>query len=138
MLELEQIISRLLVAAFLAGLLGLEREYRNKKAGMRTNMLVGLGSALAMILSVSFTADPARLAAGVLTGIGFLGAGLIIQSRGEVHGITTAATIWVVAAIGMAAGLGYYTAAISAAVIVLMVLYIFGLPKIRNTLKLND
>ena len=138
MLGIEQIFYRLVTAVILSGLFGLEREYHRKKAGMRTNMMVGLGSALAMIMSVNFDTDPARIAAGVLTGIGFLGAGVIIQSQGEVYGVTTAATIWVVAAIGLACGMGYYTAAVATTLVGLVVLYLFGFPKVREKLKLND
>lgn len=138
MLGIEQIIYRLLVAAVLAGLFGLEREYRHKKAGMRTNIMVGLGSSLAMIVSLGFDMDPARIAAGVITGIGFLGAGVIIHSQGQVHGITTAATIWLVAAIGLAAGMGYYSAAVGASAIGLIVLYLFGHPRLRKIANLND
>lgn len=134
----DQIIIRLVLATLLGGLIGLEREYRHKKAGLRTNMLVALGAALAMIVSITFDMEPARIAAGIITGIGFLGGGIIIQSRGEVHGITTAATVWVVAAVGMSAGLGYYSAAVTAAAIALVVLYILGNTKIRLFTKLND
>lgn len=138
MLGVDQILLRLLVAVVLSGFFGMEREHRHKKAGLRTNMMVGLGSALAMIISLTFAMDPARIASGVITGIGFLGGGLIIQGRGEVHGITTAATIWVVSTIGMAAGLGYFTAAIATSLIGLLVLYILGLPFIRKIADLND
>ncbi len=137
-IPVDQLIIRLLIATILGGLIGLEREYRHKEAGLRTNMLVALGSALAMIISTSFEVDPARIASGIITGIGFLGGGIIIQSRGEVHGITTAATIWVVATVGMAAGLGYITAALATTAIALVVLYILGNAKIRLFTKLND
>ena len=137
-IPVDQLIIRLLIATILGGLIGLEREYRHKEAGLRTNMLVALGSALAMVISTSFEVDPARIASGIITGIGFLGGGIIIQSRGEVHGITTAATIWVVATVGMAAGLGYITAALATTAIALVVLYILGNAKIRLFTKLND
>jgi putative Mg2+ transporter-C (MgtC) family protein len=138
MLPLEHILIRLLSAAVLGGLFGLEREFRHKKAGMRTNILVALGSALAMVVSIMFDADQARIAAGVITGIGFLGGGLIIQSQGQVHGITTAATIWVVAAIGLACGAGYLTAAIAATLIGLATLYFLGAKKVREVVKLDE
>src|ERR1044071_7835808 len=102
---------RLALAAGLGGAIGLEREYRQKPAGLRTNMLIALGSALFSILSIELGASansPDRIAAQVVTGIGFLGAGAILRSGENVHGLTTAATIWVNAAIGMAAGLGAY------------------------------
>src|SRR6516165_3191740 len=108
-LETNIIVTRILLAAGLAGLLGLEREYHQKPAGLRTNMLIGIGSALFTILSLSFgqatlgSAD--RIAAQILTGIGFLGGGAILRGA-RVHGLTTAATIWVNAAIGMAVGAG--------------------------------
>jgi putative Mg2+ transporter-C (MgtC) family protein len=115
---------RLALAAVLGGAIGLEREHRRKPAGLRTNMLIALGSALFSILSVELGAgagSPDRIAAQVVTGIGFLGAGAILRSGENVHGLTTAATIWVNAAIGMAAGLGSYTvAAISAAITVVV------------------
>src|SRR5512140_1676985 len=104
-----QLVFRLVLAAGLGGAIGLEREYRHKPAGLRTNMLIALGSALFAILSVEVGASagsPDRIAAQVVTGIGFLGAGAILRSGQNVHGLTTAATIWVNAAIGMAAGLG--------------------------------
>ena len=116
---------RLALAAVLGGAIGLEREYRHKPAGLRTNMLIALGSALFSILSVELGAgagSPDRIAAQVVTGIGFLGAGAIIRSGDHIHGLTTAATIWVNAAIGMAAGLGSYTVATVAAAITLVVL----------------
>jgi putative Mg2+ transporter-C (MgtC) family protein len=116
---------RLALAAVLGGAVGLEREYRQKPAGLRTNMLIALGSALFSILSIELgagTGSPDRIAAQVVTGIGFLGAGAILRSGDHVHGLTTAATIWVNAAIGMAAGLGSYTVATVAAAITLVVL----------------
>lgn len=116
---------RLALAAALGGAIGLEREFRHKAAGLRTNMLIALGSALFSILSVELGAgagSPDRIAAQVVTGIGFLGAGAILRSGENVHGLTTAATIWVNAAIGMAAGLGAYTVAGIAAAITLVVL----------------
>ena len=119
---------RLLLAAGLGTAIGLEREYRQKPAGLRTNILIALGSALFTILSSlmgheSGTAD--RIAAQIVTGIGFLGGGAILRSGKAVHGMTTAATIWVNAAIGMAAGAGHFmlatiTAALTLAVLVLL------------------
>lgn len=138
MLELSDLLARLLLAVFLGGLFGLERERRHKKAGLRTNIMVACGSALVMIISISFKSDPEQIAAGVITGIGFLGAGLIIQSQGEVHGVTTAATIWVVSAVGMAAGMGYYSAAIASTAVGLGVLSLLGTPTVRKIVKLND
>jgi putative Mg2+ transporter-C (MgtC) family protein len=116
---------RLALAAALGGAIGLEREYRHKPAGLRTNMLIALGSALFSVMSVqlgSGAGSPDRIAAQVVTGIGFLGAGAILRSGENVHGLTTPATIWVNAAIGMAAGLGAYAVATVGAVITLVVL----------------
>jgi putative Mg2+ transporter-C (MgtC) family protein len=116
---------RLALAAGLGGAIGLEREFHHKPAGLRTNMLIALGSALFSILSIELGAgagSPDRIAAQVVTGIGFLGAGAILRSGENVHGLTTAATIWVNAAIGMAAGLGSYTVATVAAALTLVVL----------------
>lgn len=116
---------RLALAAGLGGAIGLEREYRHKPAGLRTNMLIALGSALFAILSVELGAgagSPDRIAAQVVSGIGFLGAGAILRSGQNVHGLTTAATIWVNAAIGMAAGLGAYGVAAGGATLTLVVL----------------
>jgi MgtC family protein len=107
-----EVFLRLALAAALGGAIGLEREYRRKPAGLRTNILIALGSALFSVLSFelgSGAGSPDRIAAQIVTGIGFLGAGAILRSGASVHGLTTAATIWVNAAIGMAAGLGSYT-----------------------------
>ena len=119
-------IVRLLLAGALGALIGVQREKAGKAAGVRTLALISLGSALFTVLSIfAFdTADPARLAANIVTGIGFLGAGTIILRREEgiVEGLTTAATIWVCDAVGVAAGAGLYLIAVAAAVIVLVVL----------------
>ena len=122
---LVDVFLRLALAAGLGGAIGLEREFRHKPAGLRTNMLIALGSALFSILSVqlgSAAGSPDRVAAQVVTGIGFLGAGAILRSGENVHGLTTAATIWVNAAIGMAAGLGAYAVAAGGATLTLVVL----------------
>jgi putative Mg2+ transporter-C (MgtC) family protein len=116
---------RLLLAVGLGAAVGLEREYHQKPAGLRTNILIALGSALFTILSISMghdsgTAD--RIAAQIVTGIGFLGGGAILRSGNTVHGMTTAATIWVNAAIGVAAGMGQYALATATAVLTLVVL----------------
>jgi putative Mg2+ transporter-C (MgtC) family protein len=105
---------RLLLAVACGGLIGVERELRGKAAGFRTNVIISLGAAVFMIVSERVAGpegvrlgDPARIAAQVVTGVGFLGAGAIIQSGGHIRGMTSAAMIWVVAAVGMAAGAGY-------------------------------
>jgi putative Mg2+ transporter-C (MgtC) family protein len=130
-----ELLGGLLVAAVLGGLVGWDREKRGKPAGLRTNMLICVGAALVTDLSIRFPefvandfvrADPARLAAQIVSGVGFLGAGTIIQSRGSVTGLTTAATLWVVAAIGMAAGAGFLVEAVGSTALVLLVLYPLG------------
>ncbi|PID79461.1 magnesium transporter MgtC [bacterium DOLJORAL78_65_58] len=130
-------VMRLLLAMVLGGLVGLERQRRGRPAGLRTNILVCLGSAAIIVafqkLSLESTAgaesairmDPARAAAGVITGIGFLGAGTIMKSRSYVRGLTTAASIWVVSAIGVTAGLGEYVIAGVLTLLVLLALYAF-------------
>jgi putative Mg2+ transporter-C (MgtC) family protein len=124
------LLGRLALAVLLGGIVGVERELSGKPAGLRTNILICLGSALLMDLSITVgmldgeirVGDPARIAAQVVSGIGFLGAGTIMQARGEVVGLTTAATIWVVAAIGLAVGAGHRAEAIAAALLVTLVL----------------
>jgi putative Mg2+ transporter-C (MgtC) family protein len=113
--------------------IGLERELSGKPAGLRTNILICLGAAIITDLSLTIalnapsrTADPARLAAQIVTGVGFLGAGTILQTRGGIHGLTSAATIWVVAAIGMLCGAGAVAAALVATVLVIVVLVLLG------------
>ena len=127
------LVWRLLLAAGLGAALGVEREYRQKPAGLRTNILIAIGSALFTVLSISMTArtgDPSRVAGQIVTGIGFLGGGAIMRNRNTVHGMTTAATIWVNAAIGVAAGAGEYTIATFAAALTLVVLVV--LPPIET------
>ena len=125
-----QLILRLLLAAGLGAAIGLEREIRHKPAGLRTNILIALGSALFTIMSVEFSdlhgGSPDRVAAQIVTGIGFLGAGAIMRHRESVHGLTTAATIWVNAAVGVAAGSGEYVMASVATAITLVVLAALG------------
>ena len=116
---------RLVLAAALGGAIGAEREYRHKSAGLRTNILIALGSALFSVLSIevgSAGGTPDRIAAQIITGVGFLGAGAILRTGGDVHGLTTAATIWVNVAIGMAAGIGAFGVATGATAITLAVL----------------
>jgi putative Mg2+ transporter-C (MgtC) family protein len=127
-------LSRLLLAAVLGGIVGTEREISGKPAGLRTNLLICVGAALITELSAEVAAtasgDPGRLAAQIVSGIGFIGAGTIIQSRGRVVGLTTAATLWVVAAIGMAVGAGAYIEAAGTASLVVITL--FGLRKLER------
>ena len=131
MLSDAQIILRLVLTTVLSGLIGLEREMHKRTAGLRTHILVSLGSCLIMLTSLYVfdiykeitKLDPARIAAGVITGIGFLGAGTIIREKEGVRGLTTAASLWVVAGIGLAVGCGFKRAAIYTTVIALIVLF---------------
>ena len=123
------IIIKLLLATLLGGLIGFLREIGGKAAGLRTHILVTLGSSLLAIISIYIGlefegADVGRIAAGVVTGIGFIGAGAIIRDRGQIRGITTAASIWICAAIGLTVGVGLYATAIAATAITLIVLEI--------------
>jgi putative Mg2+ transporter-C (MgtC) family protein len=119
----------LTVALVLGAAIGLERELSDKAAGLRTNILICIGSCLFMIVSKNFTgilnADPTRIAAQIVTGIGFIGAGAIMHRGGQVSGLTTAATIWVVAAVGMACGVGDYSIAAFTTAMTLLVQVVF-------------
>ncbi len=124
---------RLLLAVLLGGIIGFQRELGEKPAGMRTHILVSLASAMMMIVAEHSTVitggvDPMRISAAIITGIGFLGAGTIIRERerGAIHGLTTAASVWTVACIGIAVGQGYYFVAIAGTLLVFVVLHIFG------------
>jgi putative Mg2+ transporter-C (MgtC) family protein len=134
-LDWSESLLRLALAAALGGLIGMEREFREREAGFRTHLLVSLGAALFTIVGAYgfhdflssgasvVRADPTRIAAQIVTGIGFLGAGAIIRQGLSVRGLTTAATLWVVAAVGLAAGAGYYSAAVVTTALVLVALY---------------
>jgi putative Mg2+ transporter-C (MgtC) family protein len=131
-MDILEICLKLLLAVALGGMVGIERETSHKPAGFRTNTLICLGAAMVMILSDLVLSqsdqaggDATRLAAGVVTGIGFLGAGTIIQSRGTVTGLTTAATIWAVGGLGLVIGAGYYLPAVIYTVIIVLTLLIF-------------
>ncbi len=128
-----QFIIRILLAFVLGGLMGYEREREDKPAGLRTHILVSLGSAQFTILSLyAFPgSDPARIASYIVAGIGFIGGGTIIQSRGSVVGVTTAASLWVAASIGMTCGVGFYLAAITITIISFITLRM-GLRKRSN------
>jgi len=121
-----QIILKIILATFLGGVIGFERELARKEAGLRTNMLIALGSCLFAILSQKLAqasgGDPQRLMAQIVSGIGFLGAGAIIHSRFAVHGLTTAATIWAVSAIGISVAAGYYLISIIITIFILIIL----------------
>src|SRR3989338_1666335 len=128
--DLKEIIFRVLFATLLSGLIGLERELRHRGAGLRTHILVCLGSTLIMLTSLYVfdiykdvtQVDPGRIAAGIVTGIGFLCAGTIIRYGKAVRGLTTAASLWVTSGLGMAVGAGFYEASLTVAVIMFLVL----------------
>lgn len=129
---LPELLFRLVLALILGAVVGIEREYRSKNAGFRTMMLISLGAAMFTMLSIAVggPANGDRIAANIATGVGFLGAGVIFRSGVGVSGITTAASIWAVAAIGMACGVGYYWLGTGAAVAMLIVLSL--LPAIQR------
>jgi putative Mg2+ transporter-C (MgtC) family protein len=132
--------TKLALAVLAGGAIGVERQIAGKPAGLRTNILICLGSALLMEISIGVgmvhggapMGDPGRIAAQVVTGIGFLGAGTIMQARGTITGLTSAATIWVVAAIGMTIGAGFFVEALGATVMVMLVLS--GLAHLEHSL----
>jgi putative Mg2+ transporter-C (MgtC) family protein len=116
---------RLVLAALLGAVLGVEREWHYRTAGLRTNTLIALGSAIYTLISIQMVApggDATRIPSTVVNGIGFLGGGAILRTNGTIRGLTTAATIWVNAAIGMAAGAGHYALAVSGTITALLVL----------------
>jgi len=130
MITFTQVVVRILLALVLSGAIGIEREIRHRGAGLRTHILVCVGSTLIMLTSMYVfdiynnvaTIDPTRIAAGIVTGIGFLGAGTIIRYGEAVKGLTTAASLWVISGVGMAVGCGFYSGAITVTVLVLVVL----------------
>ena len=133
------LLLKLALAVVLGGAIGLEREIAGKPAGLRTNILICVGAALLTDVSINITTmtqrtgDPARLAAQIVSGIGFIGAGTIMQARGTVTGLTSAATIWVVAAIGISVGAGFYIEAMGAGALVTIVLA--GLGSLEHRLR---
>lgn len=137
------IVLKLLLAMLCGGAVGFERELHRKAAGLRTNVLICMGATLYMIISrhigggAPYT-DPARLAAQVVAGIGFLGAGVIIQARGSVHGLTTAATIFVVGAIGIAIGEGMFSIALLSTVLIILVLVVLMIVERRVVQRRRD
>jgi putative Mg2+ transporter-C (MgtC) family protein len=138
-LVLSTTILRLVLAAVLGGLIGLEREFRRKPAGLRTNMFICFGCAMFTVMSDQlaggFGGDHTRVAAQIIPGIGFIGAGSILHARGSVTGLTTAATIFVVASVGMAAGGGLYITAVFATGVILIALALLGKAETRFALK---
>lgn len=146
--EIEMLL-RLVLAVLLSGIIGMEREALNKSAGFRTHILVGIGACLMMIISLSMpfirmpgdfgatgsSSDPARIAAQVVSGIGFLGAGAIMSSSGKVRGLTTAASLWAVAGIGLCVGAGLYVTAIGASGLTFATLSLFA--RVENRIQKN-
>ena len=127
--EIHVLITRIVIAGLLGGIIGAEREFRAKIAGTRTHLLVAVGAALMMIVSrygFDGQGDPGRVAAQIVSGIGFIGAGAIMVNKHAVHGLTTAAGIWVAAGIGMAVASGMYAIGIATTVISLIGLEVFG------------
>lgn len=134
---MEEVIFKLLLAALLGALIGLEREYKKKGAGLKTYSLVCLGSCLFTVLSFEWlrvfspqtgiNIDPTRIVQAIATGIGFIGAGIIFQQGEGVIGLTTAAGLWVTAAIGIAAGVGFYYLAIFSSILTVAILFIFAI-----------
>ena len=131
-MPITDILIRLAVSLVLGGAIGLERELSNKPAGLRTNILICTGATMMMALSGMVLAAPAavgsdllRIAAGVITGIGFMGAGSIIRAGGHVQGLTTASTLWAVTALGLVVGAGYYLAAVVFTAIIVLTLALF-------------
>ena len=140
-MELQDFIIRVTLALGSGFLIGLEREFKSKSAGLKTNMLVALGASIFVLVSLEFSnkcyTDLTRVLGQVVTGIGFLGAGAIIQKGTNIKGLTTAATIWCSAGAGCLAAVGMYWELLTITVLVLIVNFIFGLldTKIENTLK---
>ena len=134
MLTAWQVIFRLVLASVLSGIIGFEREFHGRAAGFRTHILLCIGSVLVMLTSIHMfdvyagkvPCDPGRIAAGVVTGIGFLGAGTIMRFKASVRGLTTAASLWVVSGIGLAVGSGLYLAAIVTTALTLIALWVFS------------
>lgn len=132
-------LTRLVLAAILGGAIGFERELRHRPAGLRTNLFICFGAALFTVLSRGLAATPSdytRIAAQIIPGIGFIGAGSILHNRGLTTGLTTASTLFVVASVGMAAGGGFYVTAIFATIVVLMTLFTLG--RVERTFSLKS
>ena len=133
MIEYTEVFLRLIFAVVCGGLVGLEREIVHRPAGVRTHMLVSLGSALFILIAIdTLPNEAARIIAGIITGIGFLGAGTIFKAKKEVHGLTTAASIWAVSAVGLAIGMGYYLITLISVALILIVLHLNKLKFFKN------
>jgi putative Mg2+ transporter-C (MgtC) family protein len=143
MIDDATMLIRLITAVILGGIIGFERQHRGKTAGLRTHILVCLGSCLTAVLSVNMyaavqgltNADPARLGAQVISGIGFLGAGAIMKEGPTIKGLTTAASLWVVATVGLATGVGALTSAIATTTLIAIVLEVFPIIDRRNACR---
>ena len=133
-----QVLYQLLLSVALGALIGFERELKRRPAGLRTHMLVSLGATIFTIISLSFDIEPARVAAGIVTGIGFLGAGSIIAQRGHIRGITSAATLWAVAGIGLAVGVEEYLISIVGAIMIFAILQLRRLEKFSGEKGYDD
>lgn len=129
-----EILLRLLLAVVVGGIIGYERKRLHKPAGLRTHMLVSMGAALFTIVSItSFSnVDPSRVVAGIVTGIGFLGAGTIFREKDTIKGLTTAASLWAVAAIGITVGIGEYAIMAAATVLVIIILQLNKIKFLRE------
>lgn len=125
-------LTKILLAVVLGALIGAEREYHDKAAGFRTNIFICVGATLFTIVSLELggAADPVRIASGIVTGVGFLGAGVILRSGGRIVGLTTASIVWLTAAVGMAVGAGTYLLAIASTLTMLIVLW--GFPHLER------
>ena len=137
--NLWSIIIKVVLACLIGGLIGAERATKHHVAGLRTHMLVCLGATVAMMINefIALESDVARLGAGVLTGIGFLGAGtMVVTSRNQVKGLTTAAALWASAALGLAIGIAFFTLALTSAALILIALVF--LPKIESKIQKNS
>ena len=138
------VLMRLIVATLLGGLVGMERQIHHKPAGLRTHILVCIGACMCMLIGLSLNKefgegiDPSRIAAQVVSGIGFLGAGTIMVTKASVKGLTTAASIWATSALGLAIGNGMFFAASVAAVIMVTVLLVFEFIEEKLALKASD
>jgi putative Mg2+ transporter-C (MgtC) family protein len=132
-------VGRLLVACMLGAMVGIEREFSRKAAGVRTNLLISMGAAFFTLLSPVLAGEGGsnrgQVASNIVQGIGFLGAGLIIHNRSRINGLTSAASVWVVASIGMACGAGLYAAAVVATVTVIVAVEVVGFLERRANLK---
>ena len=139
-------LGRIVLSVVLSGLIGIEREFRQKGAGLRTHILVGLGSTLIVLTSLYIfdtyrtiaIFDPTRMISGIVTGIGFLCAGTIIQAESRVMGLTSAAVLWIVSGVGIAVGAGHYIAAVAVSAIVFFVLIVLRSFELRLAQKLKS